>query len=306
MQKKNKDQDIVTHDAVYHIPVLMQQVLDTLITKQDGLYVDATFGGGGHSKAILEHFPQSNILGIDWDKDAHDNATPLLEAYPERLSIVFGNFGHLYKILKKQGVHGVEGILADFGTSQHQIHHKEGFSFAHNTPLDMRMSNSHFTTTAASIIAYATPEELRHILWTYGEEQQAKRIVNAIVEERKKWKIKTTGHLAELIEKIIPRRGAVTHPATKTFQALRIVVNKELQNIESFLPAAFEALKPGARLACISFHSLEDRLVKEFFKQKERETTGRIMTKKALIADEQERTANPSSRSAKLRVLEKC
>lgn len=308
MQKKKKIQEEVAPTPVletYHVPVLVNQVLETLVTKPDSLYIDVTFGGGGHSKAILDTFPQSNVVGLDWDKDAHDNAQELLEAYPDRLQVLFGSFAHIYKVIKKYKLEAVQGILADFGTSQHQIHCKEGFSFVHDTPLDMRMSNSHFRVTAATIVASATPEELRHILWTYGEEQNAKRIVNAIVEERKKSRIKTTKQLAELIERVIPRRGASTHPATKTFQALRIVVNRELQNIESFLPAALEALPKGGRLACISFHSLEDRLVKTFFNQKVQEGRGKLITKKALIADDQERSANPSSRSAKLRVIEK-
>lgn len=308
MQKKKKVQEEVVSTPVletYHIPVLVNQVLETLVTKPDGLYMDVTFGGGGHSQAILETFPHSSVAGLDWDKDAHDNAQELLEHYPDRLQIFFGSFAHIYKVIKKYKIEGIQGILADFGTSQHQIHCKEGFSFAHDTPLDMRMSNSHFRVTAATIIASATPEELRHILWTYGEEQHAKKIVNAIVEERKKYRIKTTKHLAELIERVIPRRGSNTHPATKTFQALRIVVNRELQNIESFLPAALQALPSGGRLACISFHSLEDRLVKTFFNQKAQEGVAKIITKKALIADEKERSANPSSRSAKLRVIEK-
>lgn len=305
MQEDKKELTSPAQDTVYHVPVLLNQVLETLVNKPDGLYLDVTFGGGGHSKAILEQFPKSRVVGLDWDKDAHENAEPLLEEYPERLQLLFGSFAHMYKTIKKYGITNIQGILADFGTSQHQIHHKEGFSFNNDTPLDMRMSNSHFRVTAATIIATATPEELRHILWTYGEEQHAKRIVNAIVEERKKKRIKTTGQLAALIETVVHRRGSTTHPATKTFQALRIVVNRELQNIESFLPSAFQALQPGGRLACISFHSLEDRLVKEFFRQRAQEGTAQLITKKALVADDQERATNPSSRSAKLRVLEK-
>ncbi len=309
MQDKKKliDAPEATEAAstVYHIPVLLNQVLETLVNKPDGLYMDVTFGGGGHSQAILDTFPKSKVVGLDWDKDAHENAAPLLEKYPERLQVLFGSFAHIYKTIKKYGIGNVQGILADFGTSQHQIHHKEGFSFKTDTPLDMRMSNSHFRVTAATIVASATPEELRHILWTYGEESHAKRIVNAIVEARKKTRIKTTAQLADLVESVVHRRGSATHPATKTFQALRIVVNRELQNIESFLPAAFQALQPGGRLACISFHSLEDRLVKEFFRQRAQEGTAKLITRKALIADDHERAANPSSRSAKLRVIEK-
>ena len=199
----------------------------------------------------------------------------------------------------------LDGILADFGTSQFQIHTKEGISFAQNTPLDMRMSLSHYRETAADIVNHASPEELRKILWTYGEEPRAKEIVRAIEESRRKRKIITTGQLVEIIQSVVPRRSQKIHPATRVFQALRIVVNKELDNISSFLPAALRALNRDGRLVCISFHSLEDRLVKEFFKTAEAKNEGVIIKPGLIRPDEQEIERNPSARSSRLRIFEK-
>jgi len=198
----------------------------------------------------------------------------------------------------------VDGILADFGTSQFQITERDGFSIKNDTPLDMRMSTGHFKVTAADIINYAVEEELCEIFWDYGQERFAKQIVRKILEERRKKKIKTTGQLAALIQKVVPRKEKI-HPATRVFQALRIFVNRELENITAFLPAAFAALKPGGRLVCISFHSLEDRIVKQFFREQVATLKAIEVSKKAIMASEQEVSENRSSRSAKLRVIEK-
>lgn len=289
----------------YHIPVLLDEVLHYLAIKDKGVYLDATFGGGGHSRAILEANKTARVIGFDWDTHALDNAEPILAEYPERLQLIWGNFSNLYKLAKKHKIPAADGILADFGTSQHQIFHKEGFSFSQDTPLDMRMSNSHFQTTAATVVNYGTEKELCEIFWMYGEERHAKAIVRAIVEHRTKKLFVTTHDLSHLIEKVVGFTKGKIHPATRVFQALRIFVNKELENITSFLPAAFAALKPGGRLVCISFHSLEDRIVKNFFKEMIDTQKGTLIEKKVVTATALELKENNAARSAKLRVIEK-
>ena len=289
----------------YHIPVLVNEVLDGLNIQSDGIYLDVTFGGGGHTQKILETDPTVKVVGLDWDKNAIDRGEQLVEEFPGRLTLIWGSFAHLYKILKKHKVGPFNGILADFGTSQFQIHERDGFSFNTDTPLDMRMSTAHYKTTAAHIINYAVEQELCEIFWKYGEERNTKEIVRLILQTRQKKKITTTKQLAQLILKVSgPRKGKI-HPATRVFQALRIFVNKELDNIEAFLPTALKSLVPGGRFACISFHSLEDRIVKQYFKEQENNGIVKIISKKAIKASEKEREGNSSARSAKMRVIEK-
>jgi len=216
------------------------------------------------------------------------------------------NFALLSRLLKKEGISSVDGICADFGTSQFQIHHKEGFSFQSSSPLDMRMSLAHQRLTAAQIINRASEKDLADIFFSLGGERYSRQIAHAIVQRRKEALLKTTADLAGLIEKVVPKHAQRTqkiHPATRVFQALRIYVNKELENIKSFLSAGLRVLSSGGRIVCISFHSLEDRLVKNFFKDHQDELT--IITKKPVTASEEELMANPSSRSAKLRAAEK-
>ena len=289
----------------YHVPVLLKETLEMLCLGPNKIYLDVTFGGGGHTRAILESDPTIKVIGLDWDKEVIERGESLQEEFPGRLTLIWGSFAHLYKLLKKHNITQVNGILADFGTSQHQIHTKDGLSFANDTPLDMRMSQAHHKVTAYQIINFAQPEELRTIFWTYGEERNTKEIVEKILLERKKKKIKTTTQLAAIIEKVSPRRSQKIHPATRVFQALRIFVNKELDNITSFLPAALRVLAPEGRLACISFHSLEDRLVKEFCKESEGLLRGSIVKPFPIKPSEQEVQENRPSRSAKLRVFEK-
>lgn len=288
----------------YHKPVLVDEVINTLNIKPNGIYLDVTFGGGGHSRAILESNPKVTVVGLDWDLHAIEQGELLVNEFPERLSLVWGSFAHLYKLLKKHKIGPFDGILADFGTSQFQIHERDGFSIYNETALDMRMSTAHFQITAEDVINEATERELCEIFWEYGEERNARQIVRKILEEREKRRIKTTQELAHLVENVVGKGGKI-HPATRIFQALRIFVNKELDNIDAFLPVAFGALKSGGRLACISFHSLEDRKVKHFFKEEEERKAGEIITKKALTAELDELKENPSSRSAKLRVIQK-
>jgi len=292
-----------------HKTVLINETIQHLNIKPNGVYVDVTFGGGGHTRAILNADPTVSVIALDWDQEALDlNAPAFEEQYGERFKIFWGSFAHLYKILKKNHIKEVDGILADFGTSQHQIHHKAGLSFQTDTPLDMRMSASHHTTTAADIINNAPLDELVAIFSEYGQEAKSKTIAQAIVEQRKIKRFTTTGQLVALIESIINPRAFKAkrgiHPATQVFQALRIAVNNEFENIQSLLMAASHFLKPGGRLVCISFHSLEDRMVKNFFK----DHTDKFLTltTRPVIASDEEIANNPSSRSAKLRAAEKC
>ncbi len=291
---------------IVHKPVLVNQVLEYLDVKPGGIYIDATFGSGGHTRAILDSAPDVRVIAFDWSEQALDTfGTTLQDEYGSRLELVWGNFAHLYKLVKKLNVENFDGILADFGTSQVQIKTQAGFSFSHDTHLDMRMSPAHQKLTAYELVNKATPDKLVDIFKNLGEEKRARSIVNAIVAERQKRPINTTKQLADLIVKVVPKGELRIHPATKVFQALRIFVNKELENIQSFLSAATSLLAPEGRLVCISFHSLEDRIVKNFFRQQELMQTLKIVTPQVVIADEKELITNPSARSAKLRAAQK-
>lgn len=293
---------------IIHKSVLVTEVLTFLAPRPGGIYLDVTFGSGGHTRAILEKEPDCQIIAFDWDKTSLDTyGHDLMEQFPGRLRLVWGNFALLYKHLKKEGIPAVDGILADFGTSQMQIFERPGFSVYKDTDLDMRMSPPHQRLTAGDVINKASEAELRDIFKEYGEERFSGRFARIIVEERAKKIIRTTKELAAIIERAVPhgaKRGMI-HPATRIFQALRIFVNKELQNIEAFLPVAYDALKPEGRLVCISFHSLEDRIVKQFFKTYERTLGAKILTPRVVVATEEELRENPSSRSACLRAIEK-
>ena len=292
--------------STYHIPVLTNEVLEYLDPQPGKVYVDATFGGGSHTRAILKKEPKCTVIAFDWDTIALEkNRESIEEEFPGRVKFIWGNFAHIIRILQKEKIGKVDGVLADFGTSQYQIHQRAGFSFATDTPLDMRMSPSHQKVTASDIVNRASEKELAEIFWLYGEERFSRHVARAIVEYRKTERIKTTAQLVDIIGKIISRKGKKIHPSTKVFQALRIVVNKELENIASFLKASIKVVKPGGRIVCISFHSLEDRLVKQFFKQ---ETLGlatvKILTKKVVTASPEELEENRASRSARLRAAE--
>jgi 16S rRNA (cytosine1402-N4)-methyltransferase len=293
---------------VYHKPVLMSEVLEYLAIKPGKTYVDVTFGTGGHTRAILEKEPTCSVIALDWDADELERyGGPLKEEFGDRLTLVWGNFAVLYKLLKKAGASRVDGILADFGTSQIQIAERKGVSFSRDTALDMRLSPAHFQETAADVVNTMSEKALRELFWELGEEQHARPIARAIVLAREKKRITTTGQLVEIIKKSMPSsvKKRHTHPATKVFQALRMHVNKELENMQSFLIAAVRALKPQGRLVCISFHSLEDRQVKQFFRDQERLLALEVITPKVVRATPEEVAINPSSRSACLRVAEK-
>lgn len=290
-----------------HKPVLMNEVLEYLDIRPGKTYLDVTFGSGGHTRAILEKEPTCKVVAFDWDSKAIENfGAPLQEEFGDRLQLVWGNFGHLYKLLKKNDIESVDGILADFGTSQIQIANTAGLSVFKDTPLDMRLSPAHFQVTAADIINKATEEKLAQIFFQLGQEAKARQIARAIVAQRSNHRFKTTGQLVDLVESIIPNKGKRSiHPATKVFQALRIYVNHELDNIEAFFPAAIKALNTNGRLVCISFHSLEDRIVKQVFKDQEHTKTLEVLTPKVITASDQELAENPSARSAKLRAAKK-
>ncbi len=293
-------------NKIYHKPVLIQEVLEYLNPQPGKVYIDATFGGGGHTRAILQKEPKCSVIAIDWDMVAFEhNREKIEQEFPGRVRFIWGNFAHLLRLLKKEKIDKVDGILADFGTSKFQIHQRPGFSFNQDTFLDMRMSPGHQKLTAGKILNTFVEKDIADILFEYGEERQSRKIARKIVEERAKKYIKTTGDLVKIIESIIPRRGRI-HPATKTFQALRIVVNRELENISTFLKASMQVVRPGGRIVCISFHSLEDRIVKQFFKQ---QTIGRdplleILTRKVVKGTPEEIEINPSARSARLRAAE--
>ncbi len=296
---------IKTESNVPHKSVLVDEVLEYLDVQPGKVYLDVTFGAGGHTRQILEKEPNCTVIAMDWDTVSLDTyGPPLQEEFPGRLKLVWGNFALLYKVLKKEDIKFVDGILADFGTSQMQITSRPGFSVYKNSLLDMRMSPPHHKVTAINVINEASEKELRDIFWEFGQERYTKKIVAAILQDRQKKRITTTKQLAQLIERVVPAaKKQKIHPATRVFQALRIFVNKELDNIVSFLSAAMRILKPSGRLVCISFHSLEDRLVKQFFLEKSREQLVEILTKKVVTASEKELEENPSSRSAKLRAI---
>ncbi len=302
MNKDNKDQLV---GPMYHKTVLVNEVLSYLNPQPHKLYCDVTFGSGGHTRAILERQPECKVVALDWDAKSIEAYAPALEEqYHDRLLMLWGNFSQLYRILKKAKIEKIDGILADFGTSQMHIKERPGFSFYKDSPLDMRMSPAHQQTTAEYVVNKFSEEKLCELLWQLGQESHAKKIAHAIVEARKNKKITTTRELAIIVEKTVPKnkQGAKIHPATRVFQALRMHVNHELNNIYGFLSSAMQVLRPHGLLLCISFHSLEDRIVKRFFKDKAAEGQLEIITKKVITATPEERAHNPSSRSAKLRV----
>lgn len=289
----------------YHSSVMVREAIEYLALRPHGVYIDATFGGGGHTSAILQAEPTCKVIACDWDARALElNAQAVECAFPGRVTLLWTNFSRLSEQLRKIKMKHIDGILADFGTSRYQIETSAGLSFMRDTALDMRMSPAHHKTTAYDILHHASERELVHILGTYGEERNAKRIAQEIVAIRERGgPLKTTTDLVSLIEHVVPYREGSVHPATKTFQALRIVVNKELDNINALLAQAPKLLVPGGRLVCISFHSLEDRLVKYAFVANR--NVWRILTPRVVIPTPEEVNINAASRSARLRCAER-
>ncbi|MEE0874082.1 MAG: 16S rRNA (cytosine(1402)-N(4))-methyltransferase RsmH [Ruminococcus sp.] len=302
-----------------HIPVLLNETIQGLNIKENGIYVDCTAGGGGHSGEILKHLTTGKLISIDQDPDAIKTLTEKFKKN-ENSIIVMGNFGNMKDLLELRGVGRIDGALFDIGVSSHQLDTaSRGFSFHEDAPLDMRMSQS--GVTAEELINTLPFEELRRIIYEYGEEKYANSIVRAIVAHREKEPITSTLTLAEIVKENVPQRVRRDgHPARKTFQAIRIAVNDELTVLEKGLDDAFSMLGKGGRLAVITFHSLEDRIVKQKMASWCQGCTcpkdfpvcvcgnkpkARLVNKKPVCANETELTQNPRARSAKLRICEK-
>ena len=292
-----------------HKSVLPNEIIAHLPPTQHNVYLDVTFGGGGHTRRILTHDPTATVYALDWDREMLDRYAPSIkETFLERFIPIWGNFALLYRLVKQHKLPIFNAIIADFGCAQPQLFEKDGFSFFSDTPLDMRMSKAHYQETAAMVVNTYSLDALTDLLHSGGEERWARKIAQAILHARKQRKITTTGALARIISDSIGKRAhtskqGLLHPATRAFQALRIHVNHELDNIISFLPAAVKQLAPKGRLLCITFHSLEDRLVKTYL----RDHTNLLhtYTKKPILPSEDEVTGNAAARSAKLRVAEK-
>jgi len=300
--------DETTDQTRLHVPVMVAEVLEYLQPQPGKLYLDATFGAGGHTRAILDAEPTCRVVAVDWDMTSLEkHAEPLLAQYGERFSYIWGSFAHLYKLLKKYKIAQVDGVLADFGTSQMQISASPGFSLYRDAPLDMRMSPAHQRLTAADLLSEASESDLAYIFCAFGEERYSRRIARAIIEQRKKEPFTTTNQLAAFVKRVAPapRVRHTIHPATRVFQALRIYINSEIENIRAFLPVAFDLLSDGGRMVCISFHSLEDREVKKCFRQWKQEGRAEVLTKKVVTPSDDEVDRNQSARSAKLRSVQK-
>ena len=287
----------------YHQTVLKDEIRNFLVSDDRGIYLDVTCGGGGHAEALLEQYPYIRLVASDWDSNAIKATQERLARFQDRVIIMQSSFALLRKTLKENGLSSFHGILADFGTSRYQLAHQDGFSFHHDSFLDMRMSSAYRKIVAADILAHYSEKELADIFFYFGQERHAKKIARMIVERRRIKPIRTTMHLASIIEEILPKTGYI-HPATKIFQALRIEVNKEFEEIESFLAIVPEYLVVGGRLACISFHSLEDGLVKKFY-MAHKQSFSCFNNNKIILPTDDEVRENKAARSAKLRILEK-
>jgi 16S rRNA (cytosine1402-N4)-methyltransferase len=310
-----------------HVPVMLEEVLKYLQPEPGGSYVDGTVGGGGHTEAILERTaPDGKVLGIDSDAQALSRVRDrLAESVSNgRLVLVHGNFAELARIVDEAGFVSIQGVLLDLGFSSDQMSDPQrGFSFSVDGSLDMRLDQSQ-ALTAADLVNSASEKELADIFWRYGEETRSRQIARRIVRERAKGAITRTGQLAQLAAAGVPYKRGVIHPATKTFQALRIAVNHELERLEAVLPQILDVLSSrrndvGGRMVIITFHSLEDRLVKEFMRREASDCICppgtpvcicghkarlRLLTRKPVIPTAQEVNSNPRARSAKLRAAE--
>ena len=303
-----------------HVPVLAREVVDALRPRDGGRYLDGTFGAGGYTSAMLDR-AECQVIAIDRDPDAIAAGQAMAERYAPRLRLIEGRFGDMAELLSAEGVDEVDGVALDLGVSSMQFDQAErGFSFRASGPLDMRMDKR--GPSAADLVNEADEAEIADILWRYGEERRSRRVARAIVEARKLKRIETTGELAEIVRRAVGPQGRdESDPATRTFQALRIAVNDELGELERGLAAAEQVLAPGGRLAVVSFHSLEDRAVKDFVRARAGRTPGpsrhappreaartaslKDLTRKPVVPSAQEIAANPRARSARLRVAEK-
>lgn len=306
-----------------HVSVLLEECIENLNIKPDGIYVDGTLGGGGHASYICQHLsPEGTLIGIDRDQDALNAASERLKDYPCQKIFVQSNYSDIRNVLQELELDGIDGALLDLGVSSFQLDNAErGFSYMHDAPLDMRM-NQDDSFTAYDVVNEYDQKELMKIISKYGEEKWASRIATFIVNGRKDGPIETTGQLVELIKAAIPAkaRREGPHPAKRTFQAIRIEVNDELGQLEHAIEEFCDVLNPKGRLCVISFHSLEDRIVKEIIARRVNPCTcpkefpvcvcGKVadikkISKKPILPSEEELEVNPRSRSAKLRVCEK-
>lgn len=300
-----------------HVPVLGREAVEMLSPREGGIYVDATFGAGGYTRAILD-VQGTRVIGIDRDRAAIAAGFDLVHGSAGRLTLVEDRFSNLAGICSAQGLKGVDGIVMDIGVSSMQLDQPErGFSFRLGGPLDMRMSQ--VGPTAADVIAKASEADLANIIYIFGEERHSRAVARAIAAARKQAPILTTRALADIVAKAVRSKPGEIHPATRTFQALRIFVNQELDELHLALSAAEQVLKPGGRLAVVSFHSLEDRIVKNFLVERAKSGGGsrhlpelahapssfRLLTSRPLTPGASEISANPRARSAKLRGAER-
>jgi 16S rRNA (cytosine1402-N4)-methyltransferase len=290
-----------------HIPVLTAEALQYLRAERGGVYVDCTVGLGGHARALLEA-GATRVIGVDRDLQALAAARETLAPWAERVDLVHADYRDLDEVLEQRGIRLVDGTLADLGVSSLQFDTPgRGFSFQRDEPLDMRMDTS-TGDTAATLVARSTERELADGIYAYGEERFSRRIARAIVAARREQPIETTGRLAAIVRRAQPRRGYMRiDPATRTFQALRIWVNRELEGLDRFLEAAVRRLHAGARLVVITFHSLEDRIVKHTLRALEGsgDAAVKVLTKKPIGPSDEEVLRNPRARSAKLRAAER-
>ena len=290
-----------------HVPVMTAEVLQHLRPEQGGLFVDCTVGLGGHSRALLEA-GASRVIGFDRDLDALARARETLAPWGDRVELVHADYREIDEVLDSRQIVHVDGTLADLGVSSMQFDAPgRGFSFQRDEPLDMRMDRTG-GDTAADLIARATERDLADSIFLYGEERFSRRIARALVEARREAPVDSTGRLAAIVRRAIPHRGGHVRidPATKTFQALRIWVNRELDGLDRFVEAAARRLRAGARLVVIAFHSLEDRIVKHTLRAlQQRNGLVQVLTKKPLVPTDEEVDRNPRARSAKLRAAER-
>ncbi|HXO69009.1 MAG TPA: 16S rRNA (cytosine(1402)-N(4))-methyltransferase RsmH [Bradyrhizobium sp.] len=307
----------MTPSATRHIPVLGAEAVAMLSPRDGGIYLDATFGAGGYSRAILDA-ADTRVIGIDRDRSAVAGGFDLVDRSNGRLTLVEDRFSNLAEVCAAQGVGAVDGVVMDVGVSSMQVDEAgRGFSFRLDGPLDMRMG--HDGPTAADVVARASETDLANIIYIFGEERHSRAVARAVVAARKEAPIATTRALAEIVGKVVWAKPGEIHPATRTFQALRIFVNEELDELHLALSAAERVLKPGGRLVVVSFHSLEDRMVKNFLSERGKAGGGsrhlpetaqsapsfRILTKRPVTAGDDEVRANPRARSAKLRAAER-
>lgn len=304
-----------------HKSVLLNETISLLNVRENGIYVDGTLGGGGHAYEVCSLLKNGRLIGIDQDEDAISAASDKLKKFNTKVNIIHDNYCNIKAVLSRLGIDRVDGIYLDLGVSSYQLDNAgRGFSYRENAPLDMRMDKRN-VKSAADIVNNYDEKELYRVIKNYGEDLFAKNIAKHIVNNREKKRIETTGELADIIKAAIPMKMRLKrgHPAKRTFQAIRIELNSELEVLENSIDTMIELLNPGGRLAIITFHSLEDRIVKQIFRQNEnpcicpksfpvcvcnRKSKGRVITRKAICPSEDEVRENSRSKSAKLRIFE--